>query len=318
MSESTPTGTLISPTLKAGLNASGSNLHEDLSSLITMVSPADTPLLSAFKRGSATQTKHEWIEDVLASPATNKHLEGSDAINDALAARTRLDNECQIFRKTIQVSDTTQAVDVVGVDNEYAYQSQKKLKELALDIEYALLVSEKQARSASTEGELGGVKAAITTEAWDLEAEPFTEDALNDAIEGAWQNGGNVTKVFCSSHDKRAISGFAGPNSTYRTQPVREDRRLINTVDVYESDFGTVEIHPHRLISYSDTASKNYLLVLDMQYWTTAWLRPIKHSDLAKTGSSKRGMFEGELTLEARAEKASAKVHNYKDAAVAS
>jgi hypothetical protein len=55
-----------------------------------------------------------------------------------------------------------------------------------------------------------------------------------------------------------------------------------------------------------------------MTHWTVAWLRRITDTELARTGSSKRGMIEGELTLEGRAEKASAVITNYVNVAAPS
>ena len=43
--------------------------REDLSDLIHMISPTDTPFLSAIGKGGATSTKHEWQLDTLASPS---------------------------------------------------------------------------------------------------------------------------------------------------------------------------------------------------------------------------------------------------------
>jgi hypothetical protein len=300
-------------------------VREDLSDVITMISPYETPLLSAFKSGSCTQTKHEWLQDALTPPsAINAVLEGSDASNDTIKVRTRLDNECQIVRKVVQVSDTLRVVDNAGVNDEYDYQVQVKLKELGLDIEYAILNGVKAARGVSTPGQMDGVLATIATNKVNMAGGAITEQCLNDAIEMAWVAGGNPSQVFAPASTKRSISLFTGPGM--RTQEIKGDHKLVVTVDVYESDFGTVEIHPHRLLPYTQpttgpgalTAANNNTLVLDMTHWTVAWLRRITDTELARTGSSKRGMIEGELTLEGRAEKASAVITNYVNVAAPS
>lgn len=50
------------------------------------------------------------------------------------------------------------------------------------------------------------------------------------------------------------------------------------------------------------------ILVLDMEYWALAQLRPLKSMELAKTGDSERRQLIMEATLVSRNEKASGKV----------
>lgn len=42
--------------------------REDLSDIITNISPTETPLYSMFGKATAKATYHEWIEDSLAAP----------------------------------------------------------------------------------------------------------------------------------------------------------------------------------------------------------------------------------------------------------
>ena len=50
------------------------------------------------------------------------------------------------------------------------------------------------------------------------------------------------------------------------------------------------------------------ILVLDMEYWALAQLRPLRAVELAKTGDSDRKQLIMEATLVSRNEKASGKV----------
>lgn len=62
---------------KTQYNATGKSL--DLTKLITMISPDDTPLMSLFgEADSATQVLHSWEEDELGEPRQNAHKEGFD------------------------------------------------------------------------------------------------------------------------------------------------------------------------------------------------------------------------------------------------
>ena len=47
---------------------------------------------------------------------------------------------------------------------------------------------------------------------------------------------------------------------------------------------------------------------LQKEMWKVAMLRPVKHTPIAKVGSSRRGMVEAEWTLESLNEAASGKI----------
>jgi hypothetical protein len=50
------------------------------------------------------------------------------------------------------------------------------------------------------------------------------------------------------------------------------------------------------------------IVQLQKEMWKVAMLRPVKHTPIAKVGSSRRGMIEAEWTLESLNEKASGKI----------
>ena len=204
------------------------------------------------------------------------------------------------------MSDTQEMVDKAGRDSEISYQTQKNLKELAKDIEYALLINSASASGASgTARQLKGVLGYITTNVTTGTGtgnEALTEDMLNDNLELIWAQGGVPSNILCGSFQKRAISGF-----TSNTREIAaEEQKLVNSVDIYQSDFGTISVRLHHQIN---TTAPGTLVVLgDMGLWVKAWLRPVKQEELARTGASRKFMIEAELTLEGRQEKGSGKI----------
>jgi len=274
--------------------------REDLSDIITNISPTDTPLYSMFGRTKADATYHEWLEDELAAPGANKAVEGAEYTIGTVTARTRKGNYTQIFTKGYGVSGTQEAVKKAGIKSEIAYQMQKAMKEIARDVEYAIVNNVSAvAGDASTPREMGGIQAFVTTNVLDNGGTPrdLTEDLLNDGIQAAWEAGGSPDVVVCSGKQKRVISSFtAGTTKTIDA----EDKRLIASIDVYESDFGVVRIVPSRYLSSS------VVFVLEKGRWKVAYLRPFKQDEKAKTGDKIEKVIIGELTLEARAEKANA------------
>ena len=101
----------------------------------------------------------------------------------------------------------------------------------------------------------------------------------------------------CGPFNKTVISAFTG-NST-RMQDT-SDKKLVSSIDVYVSDFGTHKVVPNKFSRERD------LHVLTSGLWALAHLRPMQSIDLAKTGDAEKGLVLAEYTLEARNEAGSA------------
>jgi len=277
--------------------------REDLSDLITMISPVDTPMYSGFAKVSAKGTYHEWQTDELAAAAANAQVEGADYTFPTLSATSRLGNYTQIFNKPFQVSNTLDVVSKAGRDKEYAYQMEKKMKELARDVEYALVNNASAVSGTSGAArQLKGVLAWITTNVETGSGsgtEALTESMFNDALETISAAGGNPDTVYANGFQKRQISGFTASNTKNIDASAN---KIINRVDVYESDFGILEV------IYDRAMATDQVAILEKDKWAIASLRPVSHHEVPSIGDSKRGVIEGELTLVAKNEKASGKI----------
>jgi len=152
--------------------------REDLIPIITMISPSQTPILSALKTKKATGMTHEWLTDALASPAANAVVEGADATFGTLTPRVRLNNTIQNIRKTGQVSDNQEAVLKSGVKSEYSYQLEKATKELALDTERALITGSRSTGATATAATMGGILFYTTTNTQNAATAAFTGTAV--------------------------------------------------------------------------------------------------------------------------------------------
>ena len=138
---------------------------EDISDLIQNIAPEDTPLYSTLGKGpSATATYHEWLEDDLGDPADNAKKEGfTYTVNDP-TTRTRLGNYTQIMSRGYGVTDTQEVVQKHGLTSEISYQMAKAMKELAFDVEKALIEQDaKVAGDADTARRFGALPYWIQT-----------------------------------------------------------------------------------------------------------------------------------------------------------
>lgn len=288
-------------------------IREDILDLIINISPEETPFFSSIGKGKAFQTRHEWVRDALAAPVSNNaQVEGFDASFAAPAVRTKDYNFTQIFADTVKVSGTSRAVNHVGIEDEFAYQMTKTMKEHARDIEKSLLSNTTRAAgdTTPTARTLGGLTVfidgyatATTQDAWSgntlykggATPKAFSEDEFNEAIQRAWEDGGMVDTVWCPPAIKRRISKF----SAQQTRNIdASSKRLINAVDVYESDFGLVKIVPNRWITFTTTGDVYFL---DSRYFKVAVLRPTKEKPLPESGDYTASLLVTELTLEGRA-----------------
>lgn len=292
-------------------------IREDLSDMITRISPTETPFYTACKKGSCKNTLTEWQTDALASVDTaNAVIEGDDATLDAVTPTVRLGNYTQIMDKTAVITGTEESVRKAGRASEMAYQIAKKTAELKRDMEAILLMNQAKTNGVSdtTARKLGSVLSWITTNTsigtgaaanptgdgsdtrTDGTQRAFTESHLKAVLQGCFTEGGNPTMVMVGPFNKQVVSTFTGGATRFDKS---EDSTLYAAFDVYKSDFGTLKVVPNRFQRARDA------LVLDMDYWEVDYLRPVRTWPLAKTGDTSKNQILGELTLISRQQKAS-------------
>jgi hypothetical protein len=292
--------------------------------IITNIAPADTPAYSRFGDTKAIQTMHEWTKDTLQDPEVNARIEGAETVNFAGSQVTGASNRTQILQKAVQVSGTSQAVKQVGLSNQYNYQLALRMKEVKKDAEFAILSNQVESSvDKATARRMRGLAAWIMTNffggAGGAAATPgvggsaavagtaraLTHDMIADAIQAAYEQGGNPTLLMAAPSVRRRVTNVL-KTVNIQNEDVT-DKRSTDTIRVYESDFGTLTIVANRVqakVPYAMSA----LFLLDTQYWKKAFLRGFFEQPLALTGDSKKGHIIGEFTLEARAEESSAMI----------
>lgn len=284
----------------------GKTMVEDVTALVTNVDFESTPFYSSLAESQATNTLHQWLVDTYASAADNAQAEGNDLSFTDITPPTRTTNIVQLFQKDVRVSNTEQRVAHYGMSDPYTYQLKKKMKELARDIEKALVAGTRASGSSGVARRLNGAIALITTNKTARNSgTSLSETEFNDILQGIYDSGTDISvdKAFTGAALKRVISGYTAGTTKFTDV---DGKKLTNTVGVYESDFGVVSIHLEREVP--TTAGNKGILMVDSSKWRVAYLtdgRP-QHIPLATIGSAKRGMLEGELTLEALNEKSSA------------
>ena len=295
-------------------------IREDLSDVITNISPEETPFFTKCRKTTARNTLVEWQTDALRASAANAHIEGDETTANAMTATTRLNNRTQIFKNAVTVPDTDEGLDKAGRQREIAYQVVKIAKEQKLDIEKALFDNNaKVAGNSTTARELAGAPSWLTSNITNTGtggADPtgdgtdartdgtptaFAQADFDSCMQSIWDNGGTPETVYLSSFQMNVALGFTG-NNNQRSNVQAGDERVIKSLAVYVTPWGTVEFIPSR-----ENRGRDVFIMQD-DMWEVATLRPTKNIELAKTGDATKRQVVTELTLCAKNEAANGMV----------
>lgn len=295
--------------------------REDLTDVIYDISPTDTPIMSTIGKTKATSVTHEWQTDSLAAATTaNALVEGASASEGTITPTTRLANLTQIVGKTVMVSGTLLASDLAGRKSEMAYQLAKASAEMKRDIETIITANQGQTAgsSGSTARKMGSLLSYIKTNTskngtsvtgvdpttlgvstrTDGTTRAFTETILKDVIAKVFASGGTPSALFVSPAQKQVVSAFTGLAAQRYQVPTSGQATILAGADLYQSDFGVLQIVPNRFMRTRDA------LILDPEYAALAYLRPFQTNDIAKVGDAEKKQILAELTLEVRNEAA--------------
>lgn len=305
---------------------SGGGNREDLADIIYDLFADETFLTSNLNRASADATYTEWLGDNLATPGSNINIEGDDATFATISNPSRFGNYTQIVRKTFLVSGTQETVNKAGRKSEISRQAMKQMREAKNDFEYALVRNQ-----AATAGGTGTGRALASVESWIGEATTsggstaanvvratttasattpavtsgtpgvaptdgsttgaLTSTALDAALQGAWEDGGDTDVILVNASVKNTINTFSGV--AQRNVDVGRTQQAVITgaADLYVSNYGVHRIVLHR------HARTSVALCLDLELWSISTLRDWRMEKLAKTGDGEKRMILYEGTL---------------------
>ena len=299
-------------------------IREDLSDVIYKITPDDTPFYSKCSKGKAKNTLSEWQTDTLRASGANAHIEGDNTTAAARSPTTRLGNYTQIFKDAVVVPDTDEGLDKAGRAREMGEQMLKVAAEQKLDIEKALFANNARvAGNSTTARELAGVGAWLKTnvnfQSGNSGANPtgdgtdartddgtptaFSQTKFDSVMQSIWEEGGKPDSVYLSAFQMNKALSFTG-NNNQRSQVQAGAERVIKSLAVYVTPWGTVEFVPSR-----ENRSRDVFIMQD-NMWSVAVLRPTKNVELAKTGDATTRQVVTELTLCAKNEAANGAIYD--------
>lgn len=297
--------------------------REELSDIINMITPEDTPIYSDIGKGTCSSVHPEWEIDELAAPAENIRTEGDEYSFDAGDTPDRVGNYTQILRKGDIISETQETVDQAGNANKTKRKKMKRGVELRKDIEFAIITN--NASVAGATREFGGLPTWITTNVsrgagganggFDINTgltiaatngtqRAFTKAQMDDVMQQGYESGANFRNVYVSPWVKSVFVTFMSDSNVAPFRYAVNDgnrNSIIANADIYEGPFGKVFIKPNRVLAASAAVARNAFFV-DTSMLSFLWLRKIhEDKEVARTGDAKKFVLIGEGTL---------KVHN--------
>ena len=301
---------------------SGVSNREDLTDVLSILAPEETPILSSASKQKASATFVEWTVDSLSAPSTAGVAEGADvsAFTDKFSGRARLGNYVQKFRRDYMVSDLQEAVDSVG-PAKIAQAEAKAIREIKRDIEATLAGTQDRAveNGAGTAYALRGlgdwidsagpadVPAAFRTPSASIHATGanFTETVLNTMISSIYRETGTVNDLMLVADTalRNEISDFARSGNANDVRNVNyngNDTAIKLSVDLYQSDHGIVSVvngNPDCMPAVTGGTANGAGYLVNPEYYGVHELIPLGSTRLPNMGGGERGYVDCSLTL---------------------
>jgi hypothetical protein len=282
-------------------------LKENISDIITNISPRKTPFQSSIGSEKVHQPIYQWQEDSLRSVSATTQVEGADASEITVTPTVMRSNYTAIFSEAVKIAGSVQAAQAYGRAKELAYQMAKSAAALKRDVENAFVgtaavaaagTSSTARVTASYHAQITGsgtsTNSAQAGNVWFMGASTaLSEAVLVSAIQSAYTAGGDPTRILVTPSNSIVLAGFASASGRYRfvSNPGDTKTTITNAVNLYVSPFGEQVVELDRFLRAKST------LVYDPDMWAVATFRPWTRENLAKIGDSERQFIVGELGL---------------------
>ncbi len=304
-------------TLYSSYDVTGS-AKESFENQISLLSPVDVPFQSMIKKMAINNTVHQWAEDALEDSDNTAQKEGFKAadLTQAGVAPVPRVTYTQILAEAVTVSDSTNATDLYGRKQAYAYQLKKKGLKLKKSVEKAFLQN-----AASTIGdattarnlggfesqvakELGGSAGAGTAPAWASITGGLKEENIWDATLALYTEGSTPSVIMVHPSLMKTISTFqeVGENTGSRVRMFDNMDTTVNVeVKTLIDPLGqNIKVIPNREMD----ATK--VFIFNPSHWAACMFRNFHTYETGKAGSLVEGVVEVELALRHDNQKASA------------
>ena len=324
--------------MAATLITSQTGIRQDLSDLIAVVDAKTCPVISMAKKGAEPiNPLTQWQADafnaatVPAGVLSNTDVSSSDFVDNA-ANRVLLSARIQKFREVPSVDDLAQHVSEVagiGKKKEMARAVSKSLEQMKRSMEAAFCsdqegVEQSGATPYKTRG-LGKwiqngaqsdlpVNSAYRTPTASINTTAtasLTENNIQDMLQSLYEQTGKsqTYSLVCGPALKRQFTSFtrtqfASTNvaSAIRVLNQKDSSKIVSSVDIFEGDFGTLELIPSLFLAKDATVNAAAVqngrgYVLDMDMVELRYNRKPRFQELEDRGGGPRGIVDAICAL---------------------
>jgi uncharacterized protein YoaH (UPF0181 family) len=300
--------------------------REDLTDLLTILEPEDTPVLSTItKTKRPTNTYQEWQVDNLAPVSFPGVVEGKDVstFDNKSVNRARIGNYIQIFQRPWAVSQVQELMNPAGISSEVAQAKAKGLREIKRDIESAIC-SDNEMRAdngvlgwntrgfgnwiKATAQTVNAVPTAYLTPSAAIDATAtasLTEANFNAVFQAVFeQNGGRRNyQLFAGPSLKSAVSNFqrvtgaGGTTKTYQVTQDASENAIDLNVEMYRGDYHDVQVIPTLFNGRVDgggitaqVRARGYVIDPELVGW--GYMKGIEQVEFPPRGGGRSGVIE--------------------------
>jgi len=324
--------------MPATLITSQTGIRQDLSDLIAVVDAKTCPVISMAKKGAEPiNPLTQWQADafnaatVPAGVLSNTDVSSSDFVDNA-ANRVLLSARIQKFREVPSVDDLAQHVSEVagiGKKKEMARAVSKSLEQMKRSMEAAFCSDQEGVEQSGvtpykTRG-LGKwiqngaqsdlpVNSAYRTPTASINTTAtasLTENNIQDMLQSLYEQTGKAQtySLVCGPALKRQFTSFtrtqfASTNvaSAIRVLNQKDENKIVSTVDIFEGDFGTLELIPSLFLAADATTNAAAVqngrgYVLDMDMVELRYNRKPRFQELEDRGGGPRGIVDAICAL---------------------
>lgn len=264
--------------------------RQDLSSIVKDITPTDVPFTKSLGSEKAINSTFNWVDKNVAMPAKVAVAEGGTPVDSGAGmGRVQRTNYTEIFAQAVEISSTAEATEQAGsasfaervADSIGIIQRQKETVFLGgqagSPTDTNRLTASAQLQIDSSLIDAPGTAAAISKIKFD------------ETLEAAFSAGADIDTVYVDPAMKRKLTSVLTFSAV--TREAGQGKTVTDSVDIYQSDFGDVNIIVDRYIKTGD------LLFADSSMWVEKVLVPMSSDDLSKNGLAKRKLVHTEVGL---------------------
>lgn len=269
--------------------------REDILDEIQDVSPDANYLTTTLGTVPVSQTLHQWSEYYISRESSNnKSPEGDDNTFSDLTVAAMRSNIAQIVKDTFAVTETEIVVDKISPKDAYAREMNNAMRKTKNRMEYAVLRGTEASGSSGVARETAGFIRMTGTNGGALytsrtSGTSLTESLFNEQfLYFSWNQTDEYIAdlILMAGLVKADVSKFTAGNTR---NVAADDKRLINAISIYESNYGVHELRMHK-----DMPS-GAMLGIKKELSKVGYLRKPKHVPNSVTGDNKKGHIVTEL-----------------------